>query len=101
MPIEVWVPLAHVIIYTFAQSSKLFRILKDCIGDLALNASGSMLERAFVIDETMIQIGNDVEWLWIAIEFINRSVLGAYISTDRTMLIAVVFEKFGRGLRLW
>ena len=43
---------------------------------------------AFVIDETLIQIGNDVAWLWIAIEPVNRTVLGAYILRDRTMLIA-------------
>ena len=48
---------------------------------------------AFVIDETMIQIGNDVAWLWIAIEPIDRTVLGAYISRDRTMLIAEAFLK--------
>lgn len=48
---------------------------------------------AFVIDETLIQIGNDVAWLWIAIEPVNRTVLGAYISRERTMLIAEAFLK--------
>jgi putative transposase len=48
---------------------------------------------AFVIDETLIQIGNDVAWLWIAIEPVNRTVLDAYISRERTMLIAEAFLK--------
>jgi putative transposase len=48
---------------------------------------------AFIIDETMIQIGNNVAWLWIAIEPINRTVLGAYISRDITLLIAEAFLK--------
>src|SRR6476619_5744118 len=37
---------------------------------------------AFEIDETMIRIGNDIAWLWIAIEPINGTVLGAHISRD-------------------
>ena len=48
---------------------------------------------AFVIDETLIQIGNDVAWLWITIEPVNRTILGAYISRERTMLIAEAFLK--------
>jgi transposase-like protein len=52
----------------------------------------------FVIDETMIQIGNVVAWLWIDIEPINRTVLGRYISRDRTTLMAEVPENFDKGL---
>ncbi|MDR4511017.1 MAG: hypothetical protein MRJ93_04855 [Nitrososphaeraceae archaeon] len=37
---------------------------------------------AFVIDETVIQIGNQHFWLWICIEPINSSVLGIYISEE-------------------
>jgi len=50
---------------------------------------------AFIIDETIIQIGNLHYWLWFCIEPINSSVLGIYISDDRTVLVA---EKFIRSL---
>ncbi len=50
---------------------------------------------AFIIDETVIQIGNQHFWLWICIEPIHSSVLGIYISNERNMLIA---EKFIRSL---
>src|SRR5690349_17971509 len=43
----------------------------------------------------MIQIGNYIARLWIAKEPINRTVLGAYISRDRTVLIT---EEFLRTL---
>ena len=35
---------------------------------------------AFIIDETVIQIGNEHFWLWICIEPVHCSVLGIYIS---------------------
>ena len=50
---------------------------------------------AFIIDETVIQIGNQHFWLWVCIEPIHSSVLGIYISEERNMLIA---EKFIRSL---
>ena len=50
---------------------------------------------AFIIDETVIQIGNQHFWLWICIEPIHSSVLGIYISEERNMLIA---EKLIRSL---
>ena len=43
---------------------------------------------AFIIDETIIQIGNQHFWLWFCIEPIHSSVLGVYISEERNMLIA-------------
>jgi putative transposase len=56
---------------------------------------------AFIIDETVIQIGSQHFWLWFCIEPIHRSVLGIYISEERNMLIAEKFirslvEKYGR-----
>ena len=48
---------------------------------------------AFVIDETMIQIGNTDAWLWVAIEPIHHQILGVYISRHRNMLVAEVFLK--------
>jgi putative transposase len=50
---------------------------------------------AFIIDETVIQIGNQHFWLWFCIEPIHFSVLGIYISEERNMLVA---EKFIRSL---
>ena len=50
---------------------------------------------AFIIDETVIQIGSQHFWLWFCIEPIHSSVLGIYISKSRSMLIA---EKFIRSL---
>jgi putative transposase len=50
---------------------------------------------AFIIDETIIQIGNQHFWLWFCIEPINKSVLGIDISEERNMLVA---EKFNQSL---
>ena len=50
---------------------------------------------AFIIDETVIQIGNQHFWLWFCIEPIHSSVLGIHISEERNMLVA---EKFIRSL---
>ena len=43
---------------------------------------------AFIIDETVIQIGSQHFWLWFCIEPIHSSVLGIYISEERNMLVA-------------
>ena len=50
---------------------------------------------AFIIDETVIQIGNQHFWLWFCIEPVHSSVLGIYISEERNILVA---EKFIRSL---
>ena len=47
---------------------------------------------AFIIDETVIQIGNQHFWLWICIEPIHSSVLGIYISEERNMFVAENFR---------
>ena len=46
---------------------------------------------AFIIDETVIQIGNENFWLWISIEPIHKTLLGIYISECRNMLVARQF----------
>ena len=56
---------------------------------------------ACIIDETVIQIGNQHFWLWFCIEPIHSSVLGIYISEERNILVAEKFirllvEKYGR-----
>ena len=50
---------------------------------------------AFIIDETVIQVGSQHFWLWFCTEPIHSSVLGIYISESRNMLVA---EKFIRSL---
>jgi putative transposase len=42
---------------------------------------------AFIIDETVIQIGSQHFWLWFCIEPIHSSVLGIYISEERKCLL--------------
>ena len=56
---------------------------------------------AFIVDETMIQIGNTNCWLWICIEPVHKSVLGIHISKERNMFVAENFirslvEKYGK-----
>src|ERR671919_1176563 len=56
---------------------------------------------AFIIDETVIQIGNQHFWLWICIEPVHKSVLGIYISEERNMFVAENFihslvDKYGK-----
>jgi putative transposase len=50
---------------------------------------------SFIIDETLIQIGNHNYWLWIATEPIHRTILGIHISNERNMFVA---ENFIRSL---
>ena len=50
---------------------------------------------AFIIDETVIQIGRQHFWLWICIEPVHRTILGIHISNERNMFVA---EKFIRSL---
>jgi putative transposase len=56
---------------------------------------------AFIIDETIIQIGDENFWLWICIEPIHKSMLGIHISEERNMFVADNFlrslvSKYGR-----
>ena len=59
---------------------------------------------AFIIDETLIQVGNKHFWLWICIEPVHKSVLGIHISQARNMLILSSFlesllEKYGQHIQ--
>ena len=42
---------------------------------------------AFIIDETVIQIGNQHFWLWICIEPLHKTILGIYISEERNICL--------------
>ena len=49
----------------------------------------------YLVDETLIQVGSELVWLWVAIEPENREILALSISKERNMLIA---ERFLSGL---
>ena len=49
----------------------------------------------YIIDETLIKVGSQYIWLWVAIEPKNRQILALNISKERNMLIA---ERFISGL---
>jgi putative transposase len=45
----------------------------------------------FIIDETIIKVGSEYIWLWIAIENDNREILQISISRERNMFVAERF----------
>ena len=49
----------------------------------------------YIVDETLIKVGSELVWLWVAIEPENRQILALSISKERNMLIA---ERFLSGL---
>jgi len=42
----------------------------------------------FIIDETLIKVGSELIWLWVAIEPSNKVILGFDISKERNMFVA-------------
>jgi len=55
----------------------------------------------FIVDETLIKVGGEFVWLWIASEPKDKTILGIHISYERSMLIAEHFipslvEKYGK-----
>ena len=56
---------------------------------------------AFLIDETMVQIGPDHAWLWVAVEPIHRQIR-VYISRHRNnMIVANLFLRSLFNQDLW
>ncbi len=49
----------------------------------------------FVVDETLLKIGSELVWLWVAIEPANKEILSISISKERNMFVA---ERFLSGL---
>jgi putative transposase len=45
----------------------------------------------FIIDETLIKIGSELIWLWVAIGFESKEILGISISKERNMPLAEQF----------
>ena len=42
----------------------------------------------YVIDETVIKVGSEYIWVWIAIEPENKEILGMSISKEQNMFVA-------------
>jgi transposase-like protein len=63
--------------------------------DVFPNKKKARIITAFVIDETLIQIGaTDDAWLWVTVvESIHNRILGVSISKHRNMLVAETFLK--------
>jgi putative transposase len=49
----------------------------------------------FIVDETLLKVGPELIWLWIAIEPENRQILAQNITQERNTLIA---ERFLTGV---
>ncbi len=45
----------------------------------------------FVVGETLIKIGSELAWLWVAIEPANKEILSVSISKERNMFVAERF----------
>jgi putative transposase len=45
----------------------------------------------FIVDETLIRVGSEFIWLWVAIESKNKQILGLSISKERNMFVAERF----------
>ncbi len=45
----------------------------------------------FILDETVIKVGSEFIWLWVAIEPKNRAILALSISKERNMFVAERF----------
>jgi putative transposase len=59
-------------------------------------SSEKMKIKEYTVDETLIKVGSELVWLWVAIEPENRQILALSISNERTMLIAERFLRFGQ-----
>ena len=49
----------------------------------------------YIVDETLIKIGSEYIWIWVAIEPENKQILALTISKERNMFVA---ERFLSGL---
>jgi putative transposase len=45
----------------------------------------------YIVDETLLKVGSEYLWLWVAIEPENRQILAVTVSRERNMLIAERF----------
>jgi putative transposase len=45
----------------------------------------------YIVDETLIKVGSELIWLWVAIEPQNRQILAVSISKEKNMFVAERF----------
>jgi putative transposase len=45
----------------------------------------------YIVDKTLIKVGSEYVWLWVAIESNNRRILALSISKERNMFVAEYF----------
>ncbi len=45
----------------------------------------------FILDETLLKVGSELIWLWVAIEPENKQILALSISKERNMFVAERF----------
>jgi putative transposase len=45
----------------------------------------------YIVDETLLKVGSEYIWLWIAIEPENKQILALYVSKARNMFVAEHF----------
>ena len=50
-------------------------------------------EQEFIVDKTLLKVGNQYVWVCVAIEHFDKVILGIRISFERTMLVAERFLK--------
>jgi putative transposase len=67
----------HISIWNWIQCYKPKKILQK-----------KMKVSEFIIDETLLKVGENYVWLWVAIEPIYKIVLSIRISVERNMLVA-------------
>ena len=48
----------------------------------------------YIVDETMLKVGSEYIWLWIAIEPENKQILALYVSKERNMFVAEHFLSY-------
>ena len=51
------------------------------------------VQEFIVVDETLLKVGSQYVWVWVAIEPLAKVILGIRISFERTMLVAERFLK--------
>jgi len=54
-------------------------------------ASKSRKFSEYIVDETILKVGSEYIWLWVAIELTNRQILAVTVSKERNMFIAERF----------
>ncbi len=50
----------------------------------------------YIVDETMIKVGSEFIWLWVAIEPKDKEILALSISKERNMFVAEVYRRFSQ-----